>query len=80
MACQTSISDWAVAGGTIALAVVAVFQQWLQRLFVRPKLELAANVRRPDAEKTTVTLYSDEVPTLRSAATPHIISALQFGI
>jgi hypothetical protein len=45
-------SAWFVALGTLVLAVVAVFQQWLQRLVIRPRLELAARVRRPDAEKT----------------------------
>jgi hypothetical protein len=45
-------TDWAVAFGTLVLAFVAVFQQWLQGFVVRPKLRLAAHVARPDAEKT----------------------------
>jgi hypothetical protein len=45
-------ADWFVAIGTLVLAVVAVFQQWLQRLIIRPDLHLAARVERPDAEKT----------------------------
>jgi hypothetical protein len=44
--------EWAVAVGTIVLALVTVFQQWLQGLVVRPKLRLAARVTRPDADKT----------------------------
>jgi hypothetical protein len=45
-------ADWFVACGTVALAFVAVFQQWLQRMIVRPRLRLDARVERPDAEKT----------------------------
>jgi hypothetical protein len=45
------MADWAVAIGTLVLAIVAIFQQWLQRLVVRPRLHLNARVERPDAEK-----------------------------
>jgi hypothetical protein len=45
-------ADWAVAKGTLVLAIVAVFQQWLQRLIIRPRLRLQAWVQHPDAEKT----------------------------
>jgi hypothetical protein len=44
--------DWAVAVGTVVLAFVAIFQQWLQRIFIRPRLHLDVRVARPDAEKT----------------------------
>jgi hypothetical protein len=46
------VADWAVAFGTLILAFVAVFQQWLQGMIVRPRLQLDARVARPDAEKT----------------------------
>jgi hypothetical protein len=45
-------ANWAVAIGTLVLALVAVFQQWLQELFVHPKLNLDVRLARPDAEKT----------------------------
>src|SRR5712692_5514501 len=43
---------WFAALGTFALAFVAVFQEWLKRLFVRPDLQLNAIVSRPDCHKT----------------------------
>jgi hypothetical protein len=46
-------ADWAVAVGTVILAFVAVFQQWLQRLIVRPRLAMHVRLARPDAEKTS---------------------------
>jgi hypothetical protein len=52
-------ADWAVAVGTVVLAFVAVFQQWLQQLVVRPRLSLNARVARPDAEKNKWTNGAD---------------------
>jgi hypothetical protein len=50
--CGSSAAEWFAGIGTIVLAFVAVFQQWLQQLIVRPILRLSARVSRPDAEKT----------------------------
>lgn len=49
----TSAAEWSVAIGTVVLAFVAVFQEWLRRLVVRPVLKLDARVSRPDCHKTT---------------------------
>jgi hypothetical protein len=43
---------WFAGIGTIVLAFVAVFQQWLHQLVVRPRLRMDARVARPDSEKT----------------------------
>jgi hypothetical protein len=43
---------WFAGIGTIVLAFVAVFQQWLHQLIVRPRLRMDARVARPDSEKT----------------------------
>ena len=45
-------AEWLAGVGTLVLAFVAVFQEWLRRLVVRPRLKLNARVRRPDSEKT----------------------------
>jgi len=50
--CGSSAAEWFAGVGTLVLAFVAVFHQWLQQLIVRPKLELSARVSRPDAEKS----------------------------
>jgi hypothetical protein len=55
----SAAAGWAVAFGTLVLAFVAVFQQWLQQLVVRPKLVLSARVARPDAEKNKWTNGAD---------------------
>ncbi len=60
----TLIANWAVAFGTLVLAVVAIFQQWFQRLIVRPRLHLNARVARPDAEKTRLRIQSLDMPEL----------------
>jgi outer membrane usher protein FimD/PapC len=43
--------EWLAGIGTVAVALIAVFQEWFKRLVVRPKLMLDARVARPDAEK-----------------------------
>jgi hypothetical protein len=50
--CGSPAAEWFAGVGTLVLAFVAVFQQWLQQLIVRPRLELSARVSRPDAEKS----------------------------
>jgi hypothetical protein len=45
-------ANWAVAFGTLALAIVAVSHEWIQSWFVKPDLVLDVHLRRPDAEKT----------------------------
>ena len=44
--------EWFVAIGTVVLAFVAVFQEWLRRLVIHPTLKLSARVIRPDCHKT----------------------------
>jgi hypothetical protein len=46
------LAEWVAGIGTLMLAFVAVFQQWLQQRVVRPRLQMTARVARPDAEKT----------------------------
>jgi hypothetical protein len=41
-----------MAFGTIAVAFVAVFQEWIKARFVRPKLSMQARVATPDCHKT----------------------------
>jgi hypothetical protein len=48
-----------VAIGTIILAFVAVFQEWLRRLVIRPVLKLDARVARPDCHKTKLSVGYD---------------------
>src|SRR5713101_1435469 len=69
----TMTADWPVAIGTLLLAIVAVFQQWLQRLVVRPRLRLNARVERPDAERTMWNIPSARVDVyyFRLAITNH---------
>jgi hypothetical protein len=50
--CGSSAAEWFAGVGTLVLAFVAVFQQWLQQLIVHPRLCLNARVERPDAEKS----------------------------
>ncbi len=50
---------WAVAIGTFVLAFVAVFQEWLRKLIVRPRLGLDAVVSRPDCQKTITSIGAD---------------------
>jgi len=45
------LAEWVAALGSIAVAVVAVFQEWIKRRVYRPKLRLDARVCRPAAEK-----------------------------
>jgi hypothetical protein len=45
-------ASWAAAIGTLILAFVAVFQEWIKSLFFKPVLDLDVRVARPDAEKT----------------------------
>jgi len=45
-------ANWAVAFGTLILAFVAVFQEWIKSWFFKPILGLEVRVARPDAEKT----------------------------
>ncbi|MGD0266196.1 MAG: hypothetical protein ABSD47_14750 [Candidatus Methylomirabilota bacterium] len=48
------IATWLSAVGTILLAFVAVFQDWLRRLVLRPRLTLEVTNRPPDCHLTTV--------------------------
>jgi hypothetical protein len=45
------LAEWLAAIGSIAVAVVAIFQEWFRRLVFRPNLKLSAHVGRPAAEK-----------------------------
>src|SRR5271167_3902633 len=49
---SSTAAAWFAGIGTIVLAFVAVFQQWLHQLIVRPRLRMDARVARPDSEKT----------------------------
>jgi len=50
---------WFAGLGTFVLAFVAIFQEWLKRLFVRPNLLLNAIVSRPDCHKTKFAMGAD---------------------
>lgn len=45
-------ANWAVAIGTVILAFVAVFQEWIKSWFFKPVLDLDVGTERPLAEKT----------------------------
>lgn len=45
-------ANWAVAIGTVILAFVAVFQEWIKSLIFKPVLEIETRAERPFAEKT----------------------------
>jgi len=51
--------QWFVAFGTLVLAFVAVFQEWLRRLVSRPRLQLSAVVSPPDCHKTKLSMGAD---------------------
>ncbi len=50
---------WFAALGTFVLAFVAVFQEWLRKLVVRPHLQLNAIVSPPDCQKTKSDIGAD---------------------
>jgi hypothetical protein len=50
--CSSAAPQWFAGIGTLVLAVVALFQQWLQRLLFHPHLLLKARLDSPDAELT----------------------------
>ena len=45
-------ANWFVAISTLALAFVAVFQEWIKSLFFKPALDIDVRAERPFAEKT----------------------------
>ena len=45
-------ANWAVAIGTLILAFVAVFREWVKSWFFKPDLDLDVRAARPFAEKT----------------------------
>lgn len=52
-------SNWFVAAGTLVLAFVAVFQEWIKSWFFKPTLNLRIRATRPYAEKTSFNGNSD---------------------
>jgi hypothetical protein len=44
-------AEWLAAIGTVAVALIAIFQEWFKRRVFRPRLTLNARVGRPAAEK-----------------------------
>ncbi|HXY79409.1 MAG TPA: hypothetical protein VEI08_02105 [Candidatus Bathyarchaeia archaeon] len=52
-------ASWAAAIGTLILAFVAVFQEWIKSWFFKPSLDLDVRVARPDAEKTRFDANTD---------------------
>jgi len=60
------ITDWLVAIGTIAVAVLAIFQDRIRAWLQRPRLEVSINVAPPDCHKTTLA-YTHEGQIVRAA-------------
>lgn len=60
---QVLLVNWLVAIGTIALAVIAAFQDKIRSWLMRPRLNLSIIVASPDCHKTTL-VYS---PRIKSA-------------
>jgi len=50
---MSDAATWLAAIGTIALAIVAVFQDRIRRRLMRPKLELIVRVAPPECHKTS---------------------------
>jgi len=48
------ITDWLTAIGTIAVAIIAVFQDQIRSWLNRPRLEVSISVAPPDCHKTTL--------------------------
>ena len=48
---SSAAAEWLAGIGTIAVAAIAVFQEWFKSKIIRPKLKLHAHVGRPDGEK-----------------------------
>ena len=48
----SAAAGWFAAFGTLVLAFVAVFQEWIKSWFFKPMLDLKIRAARPDAEKT----------------------------
>jgi hypothetical protein len=49
---STAAPAWLAGIGTIVVAIVAIFNEWVKRLFIHPILKLHVRVARPDAERT----------------------------
>jgi hypothetical protein len=47
-------ANWAVAIGTLILAFVAVFQEWIKSWFFKQILDLHIGTERPSAEKDAI--------------------------
>jgi hypothetical protein len=47
MSLSHTAAEWRTAIGTVAVAFVAVFQEWLKRIIFRLRLKLEARVPRP---------------------------------
>lgn len=63
------VVDWIVAVGTIAVAVIAVFQDWIRSWLTRPKLQLSVDTKPPDCLKTPlVRRDKDNQPVATSSA------------
>jgi hypothetical protein len=48
------ITNWLIAIGTIALAIIAIFQDKIRSWLMRPKLDVLIVVSPPDCHKTTL--------------------------
>ena len=48
-----SLADWFVAGGTILLGIIAVFQDKIRAHFRSPKLDCEIDLQPPDCHRTT---------------------------
>jgi hypothetical protein len=52
-------SNWFVAIGTVVLAFVAIFQEWIKSWFFKPTFEVETRAERPFAEKTHFNSHTD---------------------
>ena len=50
--CEPIITDWLIALGTLAVVIVAIFQEKIKAIINRPKLKLLVNINPPDCHKT----------------------------
>lgn len=53
--CWKAITDWAVAGGTLVLAAVAVFQETIRSWFYRPQFKVTTSTEPPHCVSVPVT-------------------------
>jgi hypothetical protein len=53
--CWKNVADWVVAGGTLILAAVAVFQESIRSWFYRPTVKVTTSTEPPHCVAVAIT-------------------------